>query len=262
MNHLSLLVWSPIKRTVFGAITLGLLQAAARAARPTKVPMNGLGTAPKALRRAKIRLVRALILVTTALMPAPQAAADDGPYFYIVNSRTRMMAEVFAHHTNDGARVVLWPHYGGSSQQFTVQRLPQLGNPYEPLEEQWFLLRTRHSDKCLKTDGYQSGAAVVQATCSGTPTQMWRVRTVIQTAEECADRNQCFGGRRLVLENYYDRGRRCLDAANGAFPAPPGQGTGLQAWDCIPRFSAPNAVNQEWDLVNIQDWDAPGPVVR
>lgn len=202
------------------------------------------------------------IAITLCLFQAAQAAAADGPYFYIVNSGTRMMAEVFAHRTDDGARVVLWPHYGGTSQQFRVQRLPQLGNPYEPLEEQWFLLRARHSDKCLKTDGYQSGAAVVQATCGGEASKMWRVRTVVMTAAECANRNQCFGGHRFVLENYYDRGRRCLDAANGKFPAPPAQGTGLQAWDCIPRFSAPNAVNQEWELVNIQDWGAPGPVVR
>jgi hypothetical protein len=217
------------------------------------------------LRRARTRLVvvsaiSVIASVTAALTPVPQAAAADGPYFYIVNSGTGMMAEVFAHRTGDGSPVVLWPHYGGTSQQFTVQRLPR--DRFQPQEEQWFLLRARHSDKCLKTAGDQSGAAVVQAVCGGDASQMWRVRTVVMTAADCANPNQCFGGQRHVLENYYDRGRRCLDAANSNFPAPPAQGTGLQAWDCISSFSAPNSVNQEWELVNIQDWGAPGPVVR
>jgi hypothetical protein len=187
-------------------------------------------------------------------------SAADGPYFYIVNSTTRMMAEVFAHRTDDDSPVVLWPHYGGASQQFTVQRLAGNG-PYQPEHERWFLLRARHSDKCLKTAGFQSGAPVVQAVCSGDASQMWRVRTVAMSAAECPS-GQCFGGWRRLLENYYDRGRRCLDAANGNFPAPPQQGAGLQAWDCIKQFTAPNAVNQGWELISVQDWDAPGPRVR
>jgi hypothetical protein len=222
--------------------------------------VNGPGTTRKAFRRGKTRRVVVLaISVTAALTRMPQAEAD-GPYFYVVNSATRMMAEVFAHRTDNGSPVVLWPFYSGASQQFMVQRLA--GNPNLPQEEPWFLLRARHSGKCLKTAGYQSGAAVVQDECGGDASQMWRVRTVVKTAADCANPNQCFGGSRHVLENYYDRGRRCLDAANGNFPAPPAQGAGLQAWDCIPRFSAPNAVNQEWELVNIQDWGAPGPVVK
>lgn len=223
--------------------------------------MNGPATTRRALRRPKTRLVVVLaISVTAAFTAVPQAAAD-GPYFYIVNSGTKMMAEVFANRTDDGAPVVLWPHYGGTSQQFTVERKP-LRWRWEPQEEIWFLLRARHSGKCLKTAGYQSGAPVVQAQCNGDASQMWRVRTVVKTAADCADPNRCFGGQRHVLENNYDRGRRCLDAANAKFPAPPAQGAGLQAFYCIPRFSAPNAVNQEWELVNIQDWGAPGPVVR
>jgi len=71
-----------------------------------------------------------------------------------------------------------------------------------------------------------------------------------------------FRGQRQILQNYYDKGKRCLDAANGKFPAPPLQGAGLQAWDCISKFSAANAVNQEWELINIKDWNAPGPVVH
>jgi len=31
----------------------------------------------------------------------------------------------------------------------------------------------------------------------------------------------------------------------------------LQAWECVGGFSAPNAVNQEWELVDVQEWDAP-----
>src|SRR4030095_139957 len=103
----------------------------------------------------------------------------------------------------------------------------------------------------------QSGAAVVQETCSGDSSQMWRLRTVVMTAAECPVRSQCLIGRHLVLENYYDRGRRCLDAANGYLRGLPAQGAGLRAWDCIATFSAPHAVNQEWELVGIQEWDAP-----
>jgi hypothetical protein len=61
----------------------------------------------------------------------------------------------------------------------------------------------------------------------------------------------------MVLENFYDRGRRCLDAAHGHLPGAPEQGAGLRAWDCVASFSAPNAINQEWELVDVQEWDAP-----
>ena len=86
---------------------------------------------------------------------------------------------------------------------------------------------------------------------------MWRLRAVVMTAAECSSRIQCVIGRRMVLENYHDRGRRCLDAANGHLPGLPEQGAGLQAWDCIASLSAPNAANQEWELVDVQEWDAP-----
>lgn len=210
-----------------------------------------------AFRSSKTRFVVSLTLwATAALAAAPQAASADVPYFYVVNSGTRMMAEVLARRTDDGAPVVLWPHYGGPSQQFSVQRLSRPGNP-EPFQEQWFLLRARHSGKCLKTNGFRSGAAIVQDTCSGDASQLWRLRAVGMTAAECPTRAPCVVGRRTVLENYHDRGRRCLDAANGQLPGPPEQGAGLQAWDCIARFSAPNAANQEWELVDVQVWDAP-----
>jgi hypothetical protein len=68
------------------------------------------------------------------------------------------MAEVFAHRTEDGAPVVLWPHYGGTSQQFTVERLPP-SFWWKPVEEQWFLLRARHSGKCLRTNRQVNGSA-------------------------------------------------------------------------------------------------------
>jgi hypothetical protein len=205
-----------------------------------------------------------MLLAALAIVPftIPPAGAKSS-YYYIVNTATKMVAEVFAHNQGSGARVVLWPYYGGDSEQFFLDRKPQQGIP-EPVEEQWFLLHSKHTQgkKCLKTNGYQSGAPVVQADCGGDASQLWRVRIVAMTPAECGNRNRCFAGQRLVLENYYDRGRRCLDAVNGHFPAPPGQGTGLQAWDCIPKYSAPNAVNQEWELVNVDDWNAAGPDVH
>jgi hypothetical protein len=98
----------------------------------------------------KTRLLVMLILAAASALAAfPRtAAADDVPYFYVVNSGTRMMAEVLAHRTDDGAPVVLWPNYGGASQQFSIQRLSRSGDP-GPLQDQWFLLRARHSGKCL-----------------------------------------------------------------------------------------------------------------
>jgi Ricin-type beta-trefoil lectin domain len=221
-------------------------------------------------RRAKTSLTSVLaISVTAAVTPVLQAAIAgpigfpsevEPPYVYILHSATKMTVEVFAHRTDNGSPVVLWPHYGGSSQQFSVERKP-LTNSYQSLEEQWFLLRARHSNKCLKTAGYQSGARVVQQECGGDASQMWRVRTVSMTAAECPS-GRCFASFRHVLENYYDRGRRCLDAANAKFPAPPVKGAGLQAWDCIARFSAPNAVNQQWELVGLWTLDRPNPPPR
>lgn len=206
----------------------------------------------------RTRLLATLILSATCVLSAmPRTAvADDVPYFYVVNSGTLMMAEVVARRTDDGAPVVLWPNYGGPSQQFSIQRLPRSANP-EPLQEQWFLLRARHSGKCLKTNGFQPGAAIVQETCSGDASQLWRLRPVVMTAAECRASGQCFMGRRTVLENYHDRGRRCLDAANVQLSAVPEQGENLHARDCVTKFSVPNAVNQEWELVDVQNWDAP-----
>jgi Ricin-type beta-trefoil lectin domain len=210
-----------------------------------------------ALRSSGTRRVVTLILAfASALAAAPPAAAADVQYFYVVNPGTRMMAEVLASRTDDGAPVVLSPNDGGASQQFSVQRLSRSGNA-EPFQEQWFLLRARHSGKCLKTSGFQPGATVVQDTCSGDASQLWRLRAVVVTAAECPARSRCFGARRTVLENYHDRGRRCLDMANGQFPGLPEQGANLQARDCATRSGAPNAANQQWDLVDVQNWDAP-----
>lgn len=213
-----------------------------------------------ALRRSaalKTRLAATLILAAAAALAAfPRAAAaDDVPYFYVVNAGTRMMAEVLARRIDDGAPVVLWPNYGAANQQFSIQRLPQSGDP-GPLQDQWFLLRARHSGKCLKTNGFRPGATVVQETCSGDASQLWRLRALVMTAAECPTRSRCFMGRRTVLENFYGRGR-CMDAANGVIPGLPEQGNTLLVRECIAGFSAPNAVNQEWELVDVQDWDAP-----
>jgi hypothetical protein len=168
------------------------------------------------------------------------------------------MAEVFAHDLSDGARVVLWPAYGGSSQQFTVED-QHMDTKFGYLTEEagWSFLRARHSGKCLVRSSEQTGKPVVQASCFESPDwqRLWRVRHVVMTSADCANPNQCFGGERLVLENYYDEHHRsCLDAANGNYPAPPAKGAALIAFDCIPKYSASNYVNQEWELVNIRDW--------
>lgn len=208
---------------------------------------------------ARLRRSVCVAAALTLLMTSAPVMADE--YFYVVNSGTRMMAEVFAHRTDIGSPVVLWPHYGGDSQQFFVWYLKSLGLFPDADGDPWFLLKAKHSGLCLKTSGYQSGAPIVQAECGGDASQMWKVNTIAMTPAECPG-GHCFAFERKVLQNYYDRGKRCLDAANGKFPAPPLQGAPLQAWDCIGKFSAPNAINQEWELVNVRDWDAPGPVVH
>ena len=84
----------------------------------------------KHLRGPKARLlgisaVWAVASVAAAFAAVPAAA--DGPYYYIVNSATKMVADVFAFSADDGAQVVLWPQVGGPNQQFTVERIvPQM----------------------------------------------------------------------------------------------------------------------------------------
>src|SRR5262245_56956523 len=139
------------------------------------------------LRRANTRLI--VILATSvmaAVISVPQVAAAE-PFFYIVNTATGMLVDVLAHGTDAGAPVVLWPHYGGTSQQFEVQRLTSYWDPDRNVDDLWFLLRARHSGKCLRTAGYQSGAPVVQARdCGAEAAMMWRVRAVHMTAAVCA----------------------------------------------------------------------------
>jgi hypothetical protein len=201
----------------------------------------------------------AALTLLSAMTAAPAAAEDE--YFYVVNTSTKMMAEVMGHSKDLGAWVGLWPYYGGTSQQFSMVWTKSPGAFPTSEKDPWFLLKARHSGLCLKTKGYQSGAPIVQADCDGDASQMLRVRTIAMTPAECPG-GRCFAAERHVLQNYYDSGKRCLDSANGKFPAPPLQGTGLQAWDCIGKFSATNAVNQEWELINTRDWNAPGPVVH
>ena len=224
-----------------------------------------------ALGRAKAQFVVALALsVAVALSSMPQAAAQDECLgslygqvntedYYLVNKATRMMADVLGHNTAENAPVGLWPRYGGPSQKFRIARY-EFGY-LKPCEEHWFTVRAVHSGKCLRIAAYQNAASVVQRTCGGEAAQMWRVRIVPLTAAECPS-GQCFAHVRHVLVNNYDHERRCLDAANANFPRPPTQGSRLQVWDCISRFSAPNAVNQDWEVVRAVIWDSPAPVVR
>ena len=211
----------------------------------------------RALRRNGV--VALLAALAMALSPVGSASAKT-EYYYIVNPRTGMTVEIQANSPAPGAPAILWPYNGGASQQFTVERVA-VGTLPDP-RSAWFRLRAVHSGLCLRTDGYRSGAAVRQGECSADSGQMWRVRTITKSPRECANPSQCLPGTRTVLENYFARGRRCLDAGNANFPAPPRQGTGLMAWDCITRFSAPNAVNQDWKLVRTQDWGRPGPIVN
>lgn len=200
-------------------------------------------------RRRTRRLVTAMatISLVAAGVVAPTTATAEEQYYYVVNQRTNMVAEVFAHSLDEGAWVALWPNYGGDSEQFRkVDR-----------HDGWFWLVAKHSGKCLSRTRDETSTAVVQSACyfprrweGDDVRQLWRVRQVRKTDAECSNRNQCFAAFRTVLDNWYKS--KCLDAANAKAPAPPAQGTALQTWPCISKFSDWNAVNQEWELVNTQ----------
>ncbi|WP_078988026.1 RICIN domain-containing protein [Streptomyces sp. XY332] len=194
--------------------------------------------------------VATLSLVAAGLF-APSTADAQEQYYYIVNNSTNMVAAVASSSLDEGAWVTLWPQEGSENQQFS--KIDASGN--------WFLLRAKHSGKCLSRTRDNSSRAIIQTDCRpptvpGGPRsdvrQLWRVREVRKTPAECPDRNQCFAAYRTVLDNWYNSD--CLDAANAKAPIPPVQGTALQAWECINKFSDWNAVNQDWDVVKTQDW--------
>src|ERR1700757_3905973 len=89
--------------------------------------------------KRSVRFAAALAFLTAPT--AAPAAADE--YFYVVNTATKMMAEVFAHHHEPGSAVVLWPFYGGTSQQFFVWHLKSPG--VFPVDGDPWFLKARHS---------------------------------------------------------------------------------------------------------------------
>ncbi|WP_315974780.1 RICIN domain-containing protein [Streptomyces sp. 3211.6] len=188
---------------------------------------------------------------------APSTATAEDRYVYVVNQSTHMVAEVFAHNTDEGGAIVLWANYGGQSEQFKV----------EPQGDGWFGLVAKHSGKCLGRTLDTTKNTVLQQECSGLSSNpigtrnLWRTQEIPKSASDCANPNQCFGGSRTVIQNQYGGGRFCLDADNGRAPNPPVQGARLQAWPCITKYSDWNAVNQDWQLVNVQDWGT-GPHVH
>ena len=175
-------------------------------------------------------LVRRCARVPAAQIAGPAAADED--YFYVVNTSTKMMAEVMGHSKDLGAWVGLWPHYGGTSQQFAVVWTKSPGAFPTSEKDPWFLLKARHSGWCLRTTVINRARRSSRRNAAESSGQMWRVQKIAMTPADCPS-GRCFGGERHILQNYYDRGKRCLDAANGKFPTPPVQGAGLQAWDCI-----------------------------
>nr|WSZ99513.1 RICIN domain-containing protein [Streptomyces sp. NBC_00857] len=209
------------------------------------------------MKKSKVRTDRFVLPIATvsllaAGLVAPSAATAEDQYFYISNRSSGMVAEVFAHSVDNEARVVLWPNYGGDSEQFK-QQFTTSG---------WFLLIAKHSGKCLSRslNGGGTGSVVQSACDSSQLIQQWRPRQVSKTSNECSDPNHCFGGSRTVLDNKWNR-YKCLDAANGKAPTPPAKGVALQTWPCIRKFSDWNVVNQEWELVRTQDWGI-GPHVN
>jgi hypothetical protein len=201
--------------------------------------------------------------------PRIELCSGQGPFYHIVNKSTGMVATVADHSTQSGAQVVLWPAYGDPSQMFFLTDLHMEksageGAPPNPDDQGFSTLKASHSGLCLSITptkpAAKSGTPVIQHHDCGIPETIWRVRAVNMTDEECPNRNQCFGGQRLILQSYMALSRSpttehlCLDAANVNFPTPPQQGTMLVAVGCIPKFTAPNYVNQEWELVDVRDF--------
>lgn len=170
--------------------------------------------------------------------------------YELVNTASRLRADVMWASTAPTTGVFLWPDNTSRSQEFRL-----LGSPGG-----YVRLQAVHSGQCLMLDWrggrYVNGTRIVQhPDCSaGYAPAEWMVRAVPQAP--CTQGAPYFCGFRSVKHVLVNRRTgRCLDVANAAGGRPPARAV-LQQWDCVTRDDAWNIGNQGWDFF---DLDAPGP---
>lgn len=188
----------------------------------------------------------------------------------ITNDSTGLVVEVFAHNQAEGARTVIWPDYGGSSEHFRAVKAGSFCHPVGICADEFHLVAD-HSGMCVTDDGRNgvAGRPTVMRSCEHLKVsngggsleiferQIWFLREIPMTQWDCPG-GGCFSIPRFVLVN--SSTQLCLDAGNAAFPTPPPQGAELATWPCIDRWSAPNAVNQNWRMTALDA--GPGSWVR
>ena len=170
--------------------------------------------------------------------------------YELVNTASRLRADVMWASTAATAGVFLWPDNTSGSQEFRMLSSP----------DGFVRLQAVHSGQCLMLDwrggSYVNGTPIVQhPDCSaGYAPAQWRLREVPKAPCTKGPPYYCgFTDTKQVLVNR--RTGRCLDAANGAGGRPPARAV-LQQWDCVTRDDAWNIGNQAWGFV---DLDAPPP---
>jgi hypothetical protein len=187
-------------------------------------------------------LVASIALITSVgLVSAAPANADSG--VEIINGRTGLRADVMWASTTKGQGVFLWPDNTSKSQQFDLVGVNDGTGDYT--------IKAQHSGQCLWLGywltGWGNGSSVVQYPCNPQySASRWHTEYVYYTAPSCGSR--CFNGSgwRAILKNRATG--KCLDAANGSYPAAPPQQARLQQWDCVTSGNAANIGNQWWKL--------------
>ena len=98
----------------------------------------------------------------------------DG-YFMIVNKNSNKCLDVAGRSTAHGARVHQWACHNGANQHWSITGGPGGGQPVPGNTR--YLLRNRHSGKCLEVTGASSsnGATLRQANCTAALNQIWLV---------------------------------------------------------------------------------------
>jgi hypothetical protein len=175
------------------------------------------------------------LMVLSILAPRPADANHVGNF--IINTRSGLVADVLAGSTDNGQDVVLYPKTRGLNQQFDFRDMG--GGRVE--------IVARHSGKCLDVYGWSlaDGGPVVQWDCHGGNNQLWLLRIMVNPGV-CPPFGCATVGTKFVSVH----SGKCIDAANGSFPNPPGQWARLQQWGCANTTGDPWWVNQTWTSDN------------
>jgi hypothetical protein len=198
------------------AVIAALLAAALVAANLAAAPASAAGTetTPTGSRGAQA-------------LAASCPAGTFGPYWFAGNGASNARGErvvIDAPSNVNGVRIYIYGYHGGPNQLWCMDRRDANNSMY--------LMRNLQSGRCLKANGDQNGAAVVQETCSNVPAQQWF---------------QVYVGKRVVrqgrVSQYVDTyefknalSSRCLDVANYGTT----NGSLLQVWTCN------GTTNQYW----------------